>query len=402
MSEIKQAVIFCGGLGTRLREITKKVPKPMVVVNGKPFLEHLLIQLKKNGISKVLLLVGYKSEIIKSYFGTGKRFNIKISYSYMPKETETGTRLFTVKQRLKDKFILLYCDNYSSLNIHKLNSQFTRLKKSILFSLVEKKSGNCQFDSKKELVKYNKKKSTKNKFVEIGYMVIAKKILNYLKKSDKDFSNFLIRISKKNLIAGIINKNGYASIGDKKRLEKTRKLFLNNNYLLIDRDGVLNISPKKRYVTNIKELKINKILCSKLPKHSNLICISNQAGLATKDLTLKHLKLINATIKNYLYKKKIYIKEFLISDHHFNSNSFLRKPNPGMFYIASKKYKFILDKTFYIGDDKRDIEAAYNADTFIIYIGNKKLTQKEKLKYKFIILKKSIKKLYDEKIQNNF
>ena len=402
MSEIKQAVIFCGGLGSRLGNITKKVPKPMVDVNGKPFLEHLLIQLKKNGISKILLLVGYKSEIIKSYFGTGKRFNIKISYSYMPKETETGTRLFVVKQKLKDKFILLYCDNYSSLNIHKLNSQFIKLKKSILFSLVKKKVGNCQFNKKKELVNYYKKKSIKNNFVEIGYMIIAKKILNHLKKSDKDFSNFLIKISNKNLIGGIINNNGYASIGDKKRLQVTKKLFLNNDYLLIDRDGVLNISPKKRYVTNINELKINKNLCIKLPKYSNLICISNQAGLATKDLTLKNLKSINTNIKNYLYQKKIYIKEFFISDHHFKSNSFLRKPNPGLFLMASKKYKFILDKTFYIGDDKRDIEAAYNADTFIIYIGNKKLTQKEKLKYKFIILKKSIKKLYDEKIQNNF
>jgi len=402
MSEIKQAVIFCGGLGSRLGNITKKVPKPMVDVNGKPFLEHLLIQLKKNGISKILLLVGYKSEIIKSYFGTGKRFNIKISYSYMPKETETGTRLFVVKQKLKDKFILLYCDNYSSLNIHKLNSQFIKLKKSILFSLVKKKVGNCQFNKKKELVNYYKKKSIKNNFVEIGYMIIAKKILNHLKKSDKDFSNFLIKISNKNLIGGIINNNGYASIGDKKRLQITKQLFLNNDYLLIDRDGVLNISPKKRYVTNINELKINKNLCIKLPKYSNLICISNQAGLATKDLTLKNLKSINTNIKNYLYQKKIYIKEFFISDHHFKSNSFLRKPNPGLFLMASKKYKFILDKTFYIGDDKRDIEAAYNANTFIIYIGNKKLTQKEKLKYKFIILKKEIKKLYDEKIQNNF
>ena len=402
MSEIKQAVIFCGGLGSRLGNITKKVPKPMVYVNGKPFLEHLLIQLKKNGISKILLLVGYKSEIIKSYFGTGKRFNIKISYSYMPNETETGTRLFIAKPKLKDKFILLYCDNYSSLNIHKLNSQFIKLKKSILFSLVKKKGGNCQFNEKKELVNYYKKKCEKGNFVEIGYMVIAKKILNLLKKSDKDFSNFLIKISNKNLIGGIINNNGYASIGDKKRLQTTKKLFLNNNYLLIDRDGVLNISPKKRYVTNIKELKINKNLCIKLPKHSNLICISNQAGVATKDLTLKNLKSINRNIKNYLHQKEIYIKEFFISDHHFKSNSFLRKPNPGLFHMASKKYKFILDKTFYIGDDKRDIEAAYNANTFIIYIGNKKLTQKEKLKYKFIILKKDIKKLYDEKIQNNF
>ena len=140
MSEIKQAVIFCGGLGSRLGNITKKVPKPMVDVNGKPFLEHLLIQLKKNGISKILLLVGYKSEIIKSYFGTGKRFNIKISYSYMPKETETGTRLFVVKQKLKDKFILLYCDNYSSLNIHKLNSQFIKLKKKYFVFSSKKKS----------------------------------------------------------------------------------------------------------------------------------------------------------------------------------------------------------------------------------------------------------------------
>ena len=402
MSEIKQAVIFCGGLGTRLGDLTKQVPKPMLEVNEKPFLEHLLIQLKKNGITKILLLVGYKSEIIKNYFGTGERFDIEISYSYMPKETETGTRLFTVKKKLKDKFILLYCDNYSSLNIHKLNSQFIKLKKDILFSLVKKKNGNCQFDKKKELVNYNKKKSTKSNFVEIGYMVIAKKILIHLKKSDKDFSNFLIKVSNKNLIGGIINKNGYASIGDKKRLKITRKLFLNNNYLLIDRDGVLNISPKRRYLTSIKELKINKNLCIKLPKHSNLICISNQAGIATQDLTLKNLKLINTSIKNYLCTKKIYIKEFFISDHHFKSNSFLRKPNPGMFYMAAKKYKFILDKTFYIGDDKRDIEAAYNANSFIIYIGNKKLTQKEKLKYKFIILKKNIKKLYGEKIKNNF
>ena len=63
MNSIRQAVIFCGGLGTRLGKITKNLPKPMVEVAGKPFLEHLIIQLKKNGIKEVLLLVGYKNEI---------------------------------------------------------------------------------------------------------------------------------------------------------------------------------------------------------------------------------------------------------------------------------------------------------------------------------------------------
>ena len=61
-----------------------------------------------------------------------------------------------------------------------------------------------------------------------------------------------------------------------------------------------------------------------------------------------------------------------------------------------------MDKTFYIGDDKRDVEAAYNANSYIVYIGKKKLTQKEKLKYKFVVLNNKISKLYNEKIKYNF
>jgi histidinol-phosphate phosphatase family protein len=402
MTEIKQAVILCGGLGSRLGEITKILPKPMVDVVGKPFLEHLIIQLKKNGIKEVYLLVGYKNEIIKNYFGNGKKFNIRIKYSYMPSYIKTGTRLYKVKNQLNKKFILLYCDNYSSLNIHKLNSEFTKLKKNILVSLVKKNNGNCNYEKALSSVIYSKKRSKKNSFVEIGYMIMSKNILKSLKNTDKDFSDFLLKISKRNEIAGIVNENSYLSIGDKKRLNITRKLFSNNNTLLVDRDGVLNISPKKRYITKTKELRINKNICSKLPKNSNLLCITNQAGLSTKDLTMDNLKKINLSIKHFLEKKKIYIKEFFVSHHHFKSKSHFRKPNPGLFYKASKKYKFILDKTFYIGDDKRDIEAAYNANTYIVYVGKKKLTPNEKLKYKFIILENKISKLYNEKIKNNF
>ena len=73
-------------------------------------------------------------------------------------------------------------------------------------------------------------------------------------------------MSKLKLTEGIVNHHGYTSVGDLKRLKSTRRLFSNNNYFLVDRDGVLNVSPKKRYVTNSSELKINKKLCSKLPK----------------------------------------------------------------------------------------------------------------------------------------
>ena len=61
----RQGVILCGGLGTRLGTLTLNKPKPMVEVAG--FLEHLILQLKKNGITKILLLVGYKNNIIRNY-----------------------------------------------------------------------------------------------------------------------------------------------------------------------------------------------------------------------------------------------------------------------------------------------------------------------------------------------
>ena len=175
MSDIKQAVIFCGGLGKRLGNITRDLPKPMVNVGGKPFLEHLIIQLKKNGIKEIFLLVGFKNEMIENYFENGKKFNVKIKYSYMPQETKTGSRLYQIKYKVKSKFILLYCDNYSSLNIHKLNAEFTKLKKSILVTLVKKKNGNCKYDKITRIVNYKKIKNIKNNFVEIGYMIVSKK-----------------------------------------------------------------------------------------------------------------------------------------------------------------------------------------------------------------------------------
>ena len=76
---VNQAVILAGGLGTRLRPITDTIPKPMVPIHGKPFLEYLLELLKENGIKEVVLCLGYLPEKITEYFGDGSKFGIKIT-----------------------------------------------------------------------------------------------------------------------------------------------------------------------------------------------------------------------------------------------------------------------------------------------------------------------------------
>ena len=82
------AVVLAGGCGTRLAHIVSDVPKPMAPVCGKPFLEYVLYYLKKNGIKRVILAVGYKEEVIRSYFGTSF-LGLQILYS------SEATPLFT-------------------------------------------------------------------------------------------------------------------------------------------------------------------------------------------------------------------------------------------------------------------------------------------------------------------
>lgn len=394
---IDTAVIFCGGYGRRLGKITNKIPKPMVKVGGKPFLEHLLIQLKENKVKKVFLLVGYKKDKIINYFKDGSKFGLKIEYSYNPSEYETGYRLNFIKNKIKKDFLILYCDNYCPINLSKNYFFFKKKKSILLFSIVKKKCGNTCFD-RNDNIKYFLKKSIKNNYVEIGYIIVKKSFLKNLTNKNIKLNKYFIKKNINKKIHGLKIFNSYLSISDKKRLAETRKYFKKKNIILIDRDGVLNLkSSKYRYIKKVTELKMNKKIISILKKFPKIsyICITNQAGIATGEIKQNNLNKIHSNIKKQLKKNGIKLKEFFVSKHHYNSNSFYRKPNPGNFLNVAKKYKILLDKTFYIGDDPRDVIASYNANTKCIYVGDKKKLKINKNKYlKNILLENLEKSLY--------
>ena len=130
----RQAVILCGGLGERLRPLTDLAPKPMVLVNGVPFLKYLLEQLKDNGIKEVILLTGYRGEQIREYFKDGSQLGLWIRYSHGPVEWETGRRLFEAKDLLDEHFLLLYSDNFLSFNLKKAVKFYDEQKKILSLS----------------------------------------------------------------------------------------------------------------------------------------------------------------------------------------------------------------------------------------------------------------------------
>ena len=121
-----QAVILAGGLGTRLGDITRRVPKPMVPVAGVPYLEHQLRLLREQAATDVLLLTGYLGEQVEAYFGDGRRLGLSLRYARESTPQGTGGALRDARPLLADAFLVIYGDSYLPIQYRAVFDQLTQ------------------------------------------------------------------------------------------------------------------------------------------------------------------------------------------------------------------------------------------------------------------------------------
>jgi|TARA_B100002003_G_C14147385_1_gene551797 mannose-1-phosphate guanylyltransferase len=111
-----QAIILAGGLGTRLKPLTDKTPKPLLPIKGKPIIEHAINNFKKHNIKDIILSIGYKADKIKEYFGDGKEFGVKIKYSIEDEPLGTGGAIKKASEKIKKTFIAINGDNLADFD----------------------------------------------------------------------------------------------------------------------------------------------------------------------------------------------------------------------------------------------------------------------------------------------
>ena len=373
----EQAAILCGGLGTRLRPLTDNIPKPMVLVNGKPFLEYLLVQLQENGIKEVILMTGYLGEQISQFFGDGASLGLRIKYSHGPAEWDTGRRLIEAKSLLNDYFLLLYSDNFVPFNLNKL-ARFHDAQCGLLTFVVHPKSeGNIRLAEDGKVEVYDKTRKEEGlDFVELGYMIILKEVFGCFDEINVSFSDIIFKLVCDRQVSGMIVRDAYHSISDLERLRLMQEYLKPKKILLIDRDGILNKkAPRGEYITSWEDF----VFLSENVKGMRMlaeagyefIIISNQAGIARGMMTREAVDIIHQQMKKDLEREGIPILDILVCPHHWDEGCFCRKPSPGMLFKASRDWLFRLNKTFFIGDDPRDCQAACNAGCGSIFIGER-------------------------------
>ncbi len=375
----RQAVVLCGGLGTRLKPYTNHLPKPMVDVNGKPFLYYLLRQLSEQGISRFILLTGYLGEKISEYFGDGSRFGWDITYSSGPVEWDTGRRIWEAKSFLDPFFILLYSDNFVHLSIKKIVEKQMQSNKTLTVLLCKKKNGNVKIDELGNIESYSKNPDqNSHSYVEVGYMAINKERFFQACNQIPEFPNFnlsqlLVYLAVNKQMLGFLSDVGYKSISDPDRLKITREFLLPKKYILIDRDGTINSkAPKGEYIKRWQEFSWIPDSVNTMKKLALLgfefIVITNQAGVARGHMTEIDVDTIHENMIRFLLDEGIKVVRVVSCFDHWDDNSSRRKPSPGMFFEVSKEFNFRLDHVMYIGDDIRDCEAAWNSGCGMVHI----------------------------------
>lgn len=109
--------VLAGGEGTRLRPYTYSIPKPMMVLGGKPLLQYVLENLRRCGFSDVTLTVGYKHETIVDYFGDGSKFGMKIAYSIEKEKLNTAGSIYAFRKGVKGTFAVVMGDHLTDIDM---------------------------------------------------------------------------------------------------------------------------------------------------------------------------------------------------------------------------------------------------------------------------------------------
>lgn len=226
--------ILAGGLATRLRPITEKIPKSLVPVAGKPFLSHQLELLHSRGIRRAVLCIGYLGEMIQRDYGNGKEFGVKLDYSFDgPKLLGTGGAIKRALPLLADEFFVLYGDSYLPVDYAPIAEFFHHGGKPGLMTVFRNEgkfdTSNVVFADGEIKIYDKKRKLPEMRYIDYGLSLFKARAFDpYASDQSFDLAEVMSRLVQERQLAGFEVGKRFYEIGSHAGLAELESLLKSN------------------------------------------------------------------------------------------------------------------------------------------------------------------------------
>lgn len=376
---MKQAVILAGGLGTRLGDLTKDTPKPLIEVAGKPFLDHLIWNLARFGIDDIVLATSYLSDRVQRYVDDRPDGGPTIRIAIEDTPLGTGGGLRNCLDMLDEEFFVLNGDTLFDINYFALTEAMALMpqaKAAIALRRVPDvgRYGAVELDGVK-ITAFAEKSRRDEGLINGGIYYLTRALVEATPEGSVVSleNDILPGLVGEGALAGVEMHGYFIDIGlpeTLRRADGDLQVWRTRPIAFLDRDGVLN---EDCGYLNKPEDCVFVTGAAQAVRRLNeagylVIVVTNQSGVARGYYTEAAFSQFMTWFRKELSRHGAHLDDVFYSPYHptagmgdYLKDSDCRKPKPGMLLAAMQKWLHKRDGSFLIGDKQSDVDAATNA-----------------------------------------
>ena len=371
---VTQAVCLVGGRGTRLGTLTDSTPKPLLEVGGRPFLDYLVHEARRFGLTRLTLLSGYQSGEIERHYD-GKRFGqLTVEVVAEPEPAGTAGALVNAAGKLDQTFFLLNGDSYFDFNWLSLaTAKGDWTMHAALASGIEgSRYGRVQLDQGQ--VRGFQEKGASDEPINAGIYLAKRKVLDLIKAVPCSLEREILPgLAERGQLLGTTARGSFIDIGipeDFARAQELLPSFMHRPAAFLDRDGILNRDDG--YVHKAEDIVwIDGAMDAVRWLNEQgfyVFVITNQGGVAHGYYEEQHVHDLHDWMQQEMQRHGAHIDAFEHCPYHpegkverYATESEFRKPQPGMIVKLQREWTTDPSRSFVVGDRDTDVQAAIAA-----------------------------------------